>query len=131
MLREPVTNAEVLTGFSCSVVKQDAVVVHAATLVGGDTEPMPLGEGSEGERTFQGLIMTAGTVEQVSRQSVSGSVPMPGTHESISEIAGRPFLRGSLVGNSLGARAHMHVYIYLSIGRSNMLATRESALVSH
>jgi len=69
VLREPVTNAEVPTGFSCSVVKQDAVVVHATIVVGGDTEPIcRWKKGAEGKRTFKGLIMTQDTVEQMSSQ---------------------------------------------------------------
>jgi len=69
VLREPVTNAEVPTGFSCSVAKPDAVVVHATTVIGGDTEPIcRWKKGADGKRTFKGIIMTLDTIEEMSSQ---------------------------------------------------------------
>jgi len=66
VLREPVTNAEVPTGFSCSAVKQGAVLVHATIVDRGDTEPIC--RWKREACTFRGLIMTRDTVEQMSSQ---------------------------------------------------------------
>ena len=66
VLREGWTNAEAPTGFSCSAASKDNIVVHATTVVDGDTEPICRWEkGATGEHD---LIMTAETIEQASNQ---------------------------------------------------------------
>ena len=65
-MREAWTNAEVPTGFSCSAASKGNIVVHATTVVDGDTEPICRWEqGATGEHD---LIMTAETIEQASNQ---------------------------------------------------------------
>ena len=69
VLREDVTNAEVPTGFSCCVANQDNIVVHATTLVDGDTVLVcSWKKGATGKHGFKGNIMTVETVEQAPSQ---------------------------------------------------------------
>ena len=64
VLREDWTNAESPISFSCSAANKDNIVVHATTVVDGDTEPICRWEkGTAGDHD---LVMTAGTIEQAS-----------------------------------------------------------------
>ena len=67
-IREPITNAEVPSGFSCCASNPNNVVVHATSVVQGATEPLCRWKKGAAGKHFKGAVLTAATVEEAANQ---------------------------------------------------------------